>query len=525
MTVVDFGNDAISMLERLGEAVTAGFSTVSSRRRRLRISSVESNPAGADIHGGLHLACPEGASSTVDFVLSAYARHGYFPEFQNFLYCSQHTSSEEVCNIVLRWRSAGEGSEGRHEDRGLYCIASPEALSYESQQRLVQAVRDSIGYVGVLSAALFVVCSPTSYVATQFASRRVPYVPLPLSNLQIHHDSYDMGSVVVHASEIPGAGKTFGARTVAKKNLLTLVHVPVHTALSPLDLILHIESCYQTAGCDMQNEDVCLHFDMTDTITGSFEPTLFGLIFLGGQVCPTRSWFWSTKTVILLEVMSGGLMDRLRSLQVLARTDFVSSSLSFCTDEHLLRIGMGTPDFDSETLHQGTDAVGLRVNALERLQYVCAALHILDLRQGDFPIDYDLAAAQRQFSFGESSGSRTYEPKLNLEPEAESESEPEVCHDHESNRMTSARCYDLLEAASKQQHRPSLWCIWSFVNVLYWQLTELHDQGNIINNLCRPDLQAMSSHDAETKRKIKCEIVRFVIKTAAEFSCRQFRIP
>jgi hypothetical protein len=42
--------------------------------------------------------------------------------------------------------------------------------------------------------------------------------------------------------------------------------------------------------------------------------------------------------------------------------------------------------------------------------------------------------------------------------------------------VSGADCLSLLVTASQLQGRPSLWCIWNFINVMYWQVC--------INSLC-----------------------------------------
>jgi hypothetical protein len=513
-------DDAISLLSRLGIILSSTCGTIKRRSRPFVIKNLEDYPVGADISSAVSIVCPDDASRTVDFVLSIYARVGLYPEFEDCVYCDPHTTFEDLNNLILRWQGARtNGHEGQ-----TFCIACAEALSYDTQRRTVQAIRDSMADTDS-STPLFVVCSSTSHVAAQFASLRIPYIPVPLAGVEIvGSEKYQQARpcVLVHSSEIPGAGKTFAAKKLAASCGQVFIHVPIHTSMSPDELIKHIADCYKEAQCTIDDgKQVCLHFDLTDTIDSTFEAAIFGVIFQGGAVSSTCSWYWDpAHVVIVVEIMSGQLWDRLRTPQVVQGKHFVCSSAAFCVDENRLRRGMGT-DFDCPVYHGTTHSV-LRSTASERIQYVCCALSMLETRAGDFPIDFipspECIAVQNEA-----------EPEPELEPEPEVEGS-NLVHSEKFWHSTTASttCYQLLEAATMQQQqgRGSFTTFWSFVNVLYWHLIELHDPSNIINGLCKPDSHSqVSSHDAATKQKIKCEIVRFLVKTAMEFSCRQVLIP
>ena len=82
-------------------------------------------------------------------------------------------------------------------------------------------------------------------------------------------------------------------------------------------------------------------------------------------------------------------------------------------------------------------------------------------------------------------------------------------------------CYDLLLQYSNLNTSSSLWCIWNFINVLYWQLCEMHHPESLIYTMCMPDPTSLSDREIESKQKFKCEIVMFLIKTSREFATRQ----
>ena len=92
--------------------------------------------------------------------------------------------------------------------------------------------------------------------------------------------------------------------------------------------------------------------------------------------------------------------------------------------------------------------------AHERLQYVCKALSCT--QKGSFPVAFDRALRVK-------SGEReAWVPDLD-----------------------AATCFNVLVAEGGQNAENfSLFSMWSFVNVLYWQLRELHNENSVAQNLC-----------------------------------------
>lgn len=73
----------------------------------------------------------------------------------------------------------------------------------------------------------------------------------------------------------------------------------------------------------------------------------------------------------------------------------------------------------------------------------------------------------------------------------------------------------------------SLWCMWNFVNVMFWQLKEMHVLDSPLNGACMPDAHTgvrTLEEDTRSKRKIKGEIMQFIIRTAEEFATRQSEV-
>lgn len=155
-----------------------------------------------------------------------------------------------------------------------------------------------------------------------------------------------------------------------------------------------------------------------------------------------------------------------------------------CRREALLT-GMGPEMFSSglyDATCTGSDAKGH--DAHTRLSFVHSAMSTLESQRGSFP--YLLSDCC-------------------LSPlEAEN----------------GARCYDLLLEASGLKVNTSLHCLWSFVNVVFWQLNEMHHPESPLNSACMPDPLSHNIDDIQSKAKIKGEIIQFIFKTAREFATR-----
>ena len=153
-----------------------------------------------------------------------------------------------------------------------------------------------------------------------------------------------------------------------------------------------------------------------------------------------------------------------------------------------------------------------QVNAFVRLRYVCVALNLLERLKGSFPHRYREKDGKKLLKTPNWVFNKKMYPYLPKEKAG-----PLILLD-------GARCFDLLISHSGLQNNPSLWCIWSFVNVLYWQLRDMHHTESPINNACMPDpSQRLNSknNDGGEKGKIKGEMLCFIIRTAREFATRQ----
>jgi hypothetical protein len=146
--------------------------------------------------------------------------------------------------------------------------------------------------------------------------------------------------------------------------------------------------------------------------------------------------------------------------------------------------------------------------AYDRLYYVVEALFTLHKLGGTFPFHFDAADLYRKSRNKEPIGKEKAKIAFRLLLEASSLS---------PNSLTSS-------AAAAVKSSVSLWCVWSFINVLYWQLQEIQSLQSPVNLACMPDthIKLMTvEFDTAMKARVKGEMINFIIKTAREFATRQ----
>jgi hypothetical protein len=122
-----------------------------------------------------------------------------------------------------------------------------------------------------------------------------------------------------------------------------------------------------------------------------------------------------------------------------------------------------------------------RSSAFTRLQYVCGILDMMDRAHGQVK-------------------TTKYAPPYNI---------------------PSSRCFELLHRAfqtnTKETKEVSMRDLWNLVNVLYMNLTQLHDEHCPVNAALLPD--EFSVNDVQLKESMKGEIVSFLVRTAKDFAC------
>ena len=491
--------------------------------------------------------------------LTMFGSSGLFPEWESCLLCSEHTTVEQVCNFIRRWQK----SHHHRPFNRLFCLLEVERLSYAIQDAVIVLLRHLTSVISEGGAPdvskpcpLILSCLSGMYqcpLAAQFQHNALSIQPFPDIVLsQMFKNASN--SVRVYHSFAPGAGKTFNIRTHASANGRRCVFVPINSATMSVSDRNGIVRRLRSAIVDARVTSSTLHLDVSSSVGSSLLPLLFEVCVLG--ICQDysgESVFWYPRsTVVALELACGLIDNKLQHCAIYPSVTVEANRESFVFDEKGLRFGMGE-DFGSP-LYDGTmDSSETSSNAFSRLRYVCVALSVLLVGNGTFPFQFEPTPADSISPGGyEGDGvsmndveeaaamlERDFGKTLVLkEKAAELKSQDRKI---EMAALAGAfldgkRVFDLLfNAIGKKYHNPSthlfrqhdhmsLWCLWNFVNVMYWQLKEMHHVESPLNGACMPDEQQQLrtiADDIRAKRKIKGEIIQFMIKTAREFAIRQ----
>ena len=285
---------------------------------------------------------------------------------------------------------------------------------------------------------------------------------------------------VVHASH-PGAGKTFFCRTLAagRPYLRVRVNHPDDNLVPRLaqvqgPAVVHL---------DVATPAAALRYDLrTMMLTGTLRHQASGtMVALEPEV------------QVLVELCAGADLEHwawLPQQQVAVSTEM------FCATPASLLAGMGQQAFEAALTPLAKDASvapATGANAYERLQTVCLTLRDLEQHHG-----------------------QGREELLTLDNFA---------------ALPGETCLRVLFRASKGQfaERPSLHCVWSFVNTMYLQLSELHAAGSVLNRACFPaasqPLAPTPNARAASGTYAKGQIVQFLTRTSIDFCTRQSRHP
>lgn len=536
-------------LVALDDALLPLLARLSTKPLKLMIPST----SDVTLEPGLHvITCDEGTLSVYECVVSAFAMRGILPTRCNVLLCRSDTTQEELECFLLRCCSAGKSTEASVPE--LFSIASVEKLSFDLQRLAVDMLQGTIS--GVEDKSLVVVADTGSsqgsshcHFLAEFSNCRRPFTPLDRSTLQtkvgemLHHAR--LPSATVYHSLQPGAGKSFQIRTEAHFLNAAHIHVPVVSAsflltrliegvrsilttsdatagkegpdLSGLAALLSEESVEE---CDMF--PILYHFDVTDTATrgGDVSAILFELLFFNGVSDTTQMRYKAlppNTACLAFELSCGTLMERLPILQVLPHNLVNVTPESFCVTREKLELGMSSSEF--ENMFQSSAAEyqsGGEGDAFERLVYVCLTLDILDQNQGRYPYTHERPDA----SHGDSNLRSSLRSSLSSLRLSASISGAYAALE----RPESAERYlSLLLKATKQNPKyPSLWCLWNFVNLLYWQLRGVNSSNSVLNKICQPFAGEPFS-SIERKGVVKGNLIQFLVETSAEIATRQIK--
>jgi hypothetical protein len=302
-----------------------------------------------------------------------------------------------------------------------------------------------------------------------------------------------------------GAGKTFNIRSAAYSQMFHYIHFPIYNTNR---LVERLTEAIQ----EYSSDEILLHIDLSDALVEDLNPFLFDLVYLGIVLDSSSGsqFCWNPfQMCICLEVASGNLIQKLRICELLNPIHVIVSPENFRTDYEDLIAGMGeefdSPRNDGTRLRKEMEQE-LLANSFQRLQYVCLALDMMNKNGGKFPYVYEGANSPALENL-----------RLSL-------SKSQVIKQLQTTDISNVRSFELLmEAIKLDPTKPSLWCLWNFVNVFYWQLRDMHYPESPINCCCMPDESSEKEGDADLKARIKGEVVQFLIRTAREFATRQIK--
>ena len=404
-----------------------------------------------------------------DLVLLAYAAAGHVPEWPELLLCSATTTWEEVKCFCLRWQHAGKNGRVHR----LYCLAKADSLPDAIQRQALAFILDAERYVGttILAKLLIINEQDDGPLCNDLNHRRVRvYRPLPISSddgglslrmLSEIVTKQFVGTVRVYSGNRPGCGKSFQIRVDAGANIDVW---SIHKELKSKEMLEALP----------RGSDTPLHVRISTTVHKSLNDLLFQMTIVGCVVDPYNlvGKVWDNPSQIFIEVPSISIMHNLRTCQILPSR--VVNAESFCADEQLLQVGMGTQQFLSNRF-DGT--VGLastaQGTAYVRLQYVCKALQLIEI--GD-----NLRKEESAFT--------------------------------SLGALDGPACFYLLSKWSKQGNHPSYISMWSYVNVLYFQFKAMHHPSSIFNMI----LATFTSRVPNMKNSV----MKFMIDTTLDFAPR-----
>uniref|UniRef100_A0A7R9YCP3 Uncharacterized protein n=1 Tax=Pinguiococcus pyrenoidosus TaxID=172671 RepID=A0A7R9YCP3_9STRA len=348
--------------------------------------------------------------------------------------------------------------------------------------------------------------------------RRVNFNPVPPEVIQEVTEEVSSTTrrvVQVYKSERGGAGKTFRVLTDAQADDRTVITIPVHKNMRADAVVKHVRELLPTAHrrssgpvpagpargqFPTQGElfptsvfaskkaRFTLHFSLSATTPRSFDTILAELVLFAGVLdTATGSLFaWSGAAGevdfdnhIAIEVANTGKGHHKlpRICDLLPSKDIFVGPSTLCVSREALQsgfVGFDSPRGDG-TIEENRSSPTAN-NAYVRLQTVCKALQIAAAQEG-FPPDF------------------------------------------QANRLadvSSEECFELLTSKMglPREVAPNMHQIWNFVNILFWQLMDLHHESSIANSVAVSETLDRGCQNSS----IKGELLRILIKTANDIS-------
>lgn len=514
-------------LSRLAKCLDKVCSMIPRRIRSLNVDKIDQYVLNEKILRGVYVAfCPT-LKAQYDQLITLCAIQQELVEFESCLLCSAETTFEQVVLLLHRWhRSHLNGREAT-----TFYVVEVEKLPYEVQYSTVHLLRELVSSIVSESSnqgssesnpLIFVTeaSDPRSacYLASQFHQNRLNHGILPASVLSII--SAKVGALsrglYCHSSYIAGTGKSFSIRHLASSTQSIYAHIPVnnlHTSVKSLlrcirESIFRAESLHQMsvggAETDHSAKNILLHFDVASTVGDTFVGTMFNVVILQilHDIDSDDIFYYHSKfTTVCIELSPGQQHSTFSQFRFYPAIHNIASEDTFKFDRDSLMSGMGS-EFSAALYGNLSEGISTSIessNAYDRLYYVVVALYTLDNFGGSFPYDFESTSLHRKSKAGESI------PVL-------------------AARNGFALLLRASQLSPDSTSSVSLWCMWSFINVFYWQLHEMQKQNSPIQLACMPDIHIKLmtlQFDTAMKARVKGEMINFVIKTAREFVTRQ----
>ena len=501
------------LLDCCGKTVQNAFALLPLARREIELP--EGKHALQFKTGEVRLILARSYGHVFHETLSSFAQTHAFPERRTLLLCREKTDWEDVFLLLLRWRFSPK--------KDLFCLANADLLSNDVQIKAVEFIQSSLD----VTAPLLVICGPvqSAYIASQFMNRRMASYSLPRSFLQNLTHETSNGRFQTYVSDYAGAGKSFQIRRKAEKG--TYVPIPATSIMQFLGL-LH-KTLTKTAEpkdddqsfFDEAPSNFSFHFEVYDTAGAELNSYLFELIFFGG-FCDFANevlfYYPPSTTSIAIELPTGPLAKYMIVPQLCPVERIAPSASLFAPSKTEMIRGMGLQLFYGRR-YDGTAmrkrSAGVRhANAFDRLQYVCFALDLLKRNGGRFPFVFDCDVDEPEGLLD----------SLRLSASGNLRSS----HD---GYLAGEECFELLLKVSELSEKSlSLWCLWNFINMVYWQLRDMHFPQSPLNMICMPTEEKEGKAEGkkvnqketnESKLLMKGELLSFIFRTAREFAMRQ----
>jgi hypothetical protein len=508
-------NESKNELLKLAVILEELLNGVARRIRKVHINDIDKSVVNERLGRGIHIAQGFSLKGVYDQLLTLYAIQGELGEWENVLCCSKNTSFEQASLLIRRWhRSHAHGREGV-----LYAMVEVNKLSYEVQHACVQLFRELGPSQSAANGPVILITETyeNCHLTSQYINNKVTAGILPLHLLKqigelLRRSGKNGMGLHCYTSSFSGAGKSFKVRSLAASNRLMYSHIPINSNTTPTNILIRrteeniMRSSHSIPSTPLvlsqhsesvADAGIVLHFDIASTAGSAIISTIFALAVFGVLAdSETESTFYydTSRTVVAIE-LAAGLQDGAFCQMLMYPQVYCSvTSKSFVIDEQGLRQGMGE-EFRailysplSVNVETAVDEDLDRSTAYDRLNYILNCLKVRSDNNGSLPLFETGAWFTQQF---------------------------------EGDRDAA---FQLLMEASGQDLNPSLWCVWAFINVLYWQLQQIQHPTSPVNLACVPDtgIQLMTlEYDMKMKARVKGEMVAFLCATAREFATRK----